>query len=267
MKTVVITGSARGFGFEMAKEFRLKNYNVMLSDLNLENLENAKNELLNIPSQGDVSVCVANVTKYEDMENLWSEAAKTFKTVDVWINNAGVNQRDLPIMELSKDELDFVLNVDLHGTVYGSQVAFKNMHKQGFGAIYNVEGYGSNDAMMMGLTMYGTSKRAITYFTQALAKESKTLNSPVIVGRITPGIMITNFLTTANGKNNEITLSEKTKKVYNILGDYPETIAKFTVEKIVKNKKNNAQFTWLTGTRAFCRFLTASFKKRNLFND
>ena len=47
------------------------------------------------------------------------------------------------------------------------------MIKQGHGAIYNVEGYGSNDAMMLGLSMYGTSKRAITYFTQALAKESE----------------------------------------------------------------------------------------------
>lgn len=41
------------------------------------------------------------------------------------------------------------------------------------GSIYNIEGYGSNDAMMLGLNMYGTSKRAVTHFTKALAKESE----------------------------------------------------------------------------------------------
>ena len=42
MKTVVITGSARGLGFEMAKVFKRNNYNVMISDLNEENLKDAK---------------------------------------------------------------------------------------------------------------------------------------------------------------------------------------------------------------------------------
>ena len=55
----------------------------------------------------------------------------------------------------------------------GYQVVFAGMKEQGFGQIFNVEGYGSNDAMMTGLSIYGTTKRAVTYFTQALAKESE----------------------------------------------------------------------------------------------
>ena len=54
------------------------------------------------------------------------------------------------------------------------------MSKKHNGAIYNIEGYGSNDAMMKGLSIYGTSKRAITYFTQALAKESEELKTGVL---------------------------------------------------------------------------------------
>lgn len=52
----------------------------------------------------------------------------------------------------------------MKGTIYGSSIAFKNMKKLGFGQIYNIEGYGSNDAMMLGLSIYGTSKRAVIYF-------------------------------------------------------------------------------------------------------
>ncbi len=264
MKTVVITGSARGFGFELAKYFRMENYNVVISDLTDELLMEAENKLSQIKSQGKIIKVICNVTYYDQLQNLYKEAEQAFGTVDVWINNAGVNQRDVSLAELKKEEIDFLLDIDLKGAIYGSKVAFEHMKTSG-GQIYNIEGYGSNDAMMLGLTMYGTSKRAITYFTQALAKEAKTLNSPVCVGRITPGIMITNFITSANGKSGSVTLSEKTKKVYNILGDYPETIAKFMVRKIVKNKKNNAQFTWLTNRRAFGRFLFCWCRKRDFF--
>lgn len=265
MKTVVITGSARGFGLELAKQFKANSYNVIISDINLENLKKAEEELKRCSGVGQVMAEACDVTKYSEIEALWGKVVKKFISIDVWINNAGVNQPDKAIYELSKEEVDFVLNVDLHGAIYGSQVAFKNMLKQGFGQIYNLEGYGSNDAMMKGLNIYGTSKRAITHFTKALAKESDELKAGIKIGRLSPGIMITDFLTSSGGKNGTVTLSEKTKKVYNILGDYPEPIAKFMVAKIKKNKKNNVRFNWLTNGKAFVRFMTAGFNKRNFF--
>ena len=181
MRTVVITGSARGFGFELAKEFKRNNYNVVISDINEERLVEAEGVLRRAPGAGGVLAVVADVTSYENLEQLWKMTTKKFVSIDVWINNAGVNQPDKAIYEMTKEEVDFVLDVDLKGAISGSQVAYKNMLKQGFGQIYNVEGYGSNDAMMKGLSIYGTSKRAITYFTRALAKESKTLKSNVLV--------------------------------------------------------------------------------------
>ena len=54
-------------------------------------------------------------------------------------------------------------------------------------------------------------------------------------------------------------------KVYNILGDYPDVISDFMVEKIIKNTKNNVKFNWLTNTKAAYRFATAGFNKRNFF--
>ena len=64
-----------------------------------------------------------------------------------------------------------------------------------------------------------------------------------------------------------IELDEKTKKIYNILGDYPETIAKYMVKRIIKNTKNNVKFSWLTNRRAAFRFMFSSFKKRDFFKD
>lgn len=266
MKTVVITGSARGFGFEMAKIFKANNFNVVLSDINKENLEKAKEEIDKLSTQSQVVSVMCDVTKHDQLENLWSEAVKAFGGVDIWINNAGVNQPDKPMCELTQKEIDFLIDVDLKGAIYGSKLAFGYMKEQGYGQIYNVEGYGSNDAKMTGLTLYGTSKRAITYFTEALAKESDDLTGgKVCVCKLTPGIMITDFIKTANGGKTQIELPEKTKKIYNILGDYPQTIANFCVPRMIKNTKNGYKVVWLTGARAFSRFLTAGFSKRNFF--
>lgn len=266
MKTVVITGSARGLGFNMAIFFREYNYNVVISDLKEENLIRAKEELEKTKSEGKIEYKVCNVSKYTDLEELMKFAVSKFEKVDIWINNAGVNQPQKPIWELSENEINTIIDVDLKGTIYGSKVAMQEMSKNKSGAIYNIEGYGSNDAHMLGLNMYGTSKRAVTYFTESLAQEAEEKNTGVIVGKLSPGIMITEF-TTHSLVNDSIELSEKTKKVYNILGDTPETVGKFLVDKMVKNTKNNVKINWLTNSKAFRRFLTAGFNKRNFFGE
>ena len=267
MKSVVITGSARGLGFCMAKLFREFDYNVVISDLDEERLENSAKELEKIDSKGKVLYKVCNVTRSCDIQNLIDYTVEEFGNIDIWINNAGVNQTDKPIWELTEEEIDLVFDVDLKGSVIGSKLAFLEMMKKKTGAIYNVEGYGSNDAMMMGLSIYGTSKRAITYFTQALAKEAEAKDTGVIVGRLSPGIMITDFITNALGDKEKIDLPEKTKKVYNILGDYPEVVATFLVGEMINNKKNNAHIEWLTGRKAFWRFMMSFFNKRDFFKD
>lgn len=268
MPVVVITGSARGFGLAQAKKFKGLGYNVVISDINEANLLKAVEELNKINSESTKALQVkCNVTDINDLENLYLAAQKEFGGVDIWINNAGVNSPDKPVYLLTDKEISFILDVDLKGTIYGSKVAFAHMKEQGYGKIYNVEGYGSNDAMMTGLTMYGTAKRAVTYFTRSLAKESEDkCEGKIKVCRLAPGIMITEFITNANGDKSKIELSEKTKKIYNILGDYPETIVDYVVPRMIKNKKNDKQILWLTSRRAFFRFLTAGFKKRDFFN-
>lgn len=265
MQTVVITGSARGLGFEMAKQFKKNNLNIVISDLKEENLRTAKEELDKIASSSIVEYQVCNVTSSKDIQELIDFTKNKFNTIDIWINNAGVNQPDKAIWDLTEEEIDLVLDVDLKGAIIGSKLVMEEMSQHHKGAIYNIEGYGSNDAMMLGLSIYGTSKRAITYFTQALAKESEERNTGVIIGRLSPGIMITDFITNALGNKEKIELPEKTKKVYNILGDYPDVVATFLVEEILKNTKNNAHIEWLTNGKAAWRFMTSAFNKRDFF--
>ena len=266
MKTVVITGSTRGLGFEMAKLFRQNGHNVVLNGVNEQRLNKAVNDIEALPGEGRVTGFAGDLSDTASIKGLMEHAVKSFGEIDIWINNAGVNQPMKPVWELSDDEIEAVLDIDLRGAVLGSKVAVLQMEKQKSGGfIYNVEGHGSNDAMITGLSMYGTSKRAVTYFTQALARELEEKGSNIKVGRLSPGIMITDFTVQSLGGKGSIELSEKTKKVYNILGDYPDVVAKFLVAGMLANTKNNAKIEWLTGRKAAWRFMTAAFNKNDYF--
>lgn len=263
MKTVVITGSARGFGYEMLRVFRENNFNCIICDINKESLKEAKNKLEKMQYSGKVLSYQVDITKQEELTKMIENILKEVKTIDIWINNAGINQPDKYLWELDENTINRLIDVDLKGTMLASNVIIPYMLKQGYGAIYNVEGHGSNDAKIPKLTLYGTAKRGVTYFTESLAKE--LLDKNIIVGKITPGIMLTNFISTSLGDGDKIELTEKNKKIYNILGDYPETIAEYIVPKIINNKYTNVKFAWLTNRRAFARFIKAMFVKRDIF--
>ncbi len=264
MKTVVITGNARGFGYAMSELFYQKGFNIVLCDINESALKEAKEKLAG-KGQGKILSYQCDITQEVQVKNMIEDIIKESGSIDIWINNAGVNQPCVPIWELDSETINRLIDIDLKGTILCSKLVMPIMIKQGYGQIFNVEGYGSNNATQLGLSLYGTSKRAVTYFTEALTKEVKTMNYNICIGKITPGIMITNFIDTSLGDGQKIELDEKTKKVYNILGDYPETIAAFMVDKIISNTKNGAQFTWLTTFRASYRFMTSSFNKRDFF--
>lgn len=265
MKTVVITGSARGFGYAMLEIFYKKGFNVVICDVNKEAVTEAVSKLSKVNGKGKVLSFVSDITDEDSVRNVICSTLESVSTIDIWINNAGVNQPNKAIWELDKKTIDRLIDIDIKGTILCSNLIMPVMIKQGSGQIYNVEGHGSNDAKIMGLSLYGTSKRAITYFTEALAYESKVKNTNVLIGKITPGIMITNFINTSLGDGEKINLDDKTKKIYNILGDYPETIANFMVDKIINNTKNDVKFAWLTNFRAFGKFIKACFKKNNYF--
>ena len=264
-KTVVITGSARGLGYEMAKCFRKKNYNVVISDLVKKDIDKAREDILLEHGNGDVIGIVCDITKGNDIDNLIKETIKKFKKIDFWVNNAGVNQPDKLIWNMEDDEISRMIDIDLKGTIMASKYIMKVMEKQGYGAIYTVEGHGSNDAIIPGISIYGTAKRGVTYFIKALAKEAEKNKLDIIVGALSPGIMITDFLVNSF-RNKKMELSDKNKKVYNILGDYPDVVARYLVNRMINNTNNGVRISWLTNRKACFRFIASIFRKRNLLD-
>ncbi|MDF2699980.1 MAG: hypothetical protein K0Q49_1536 [Haloplasmataceae bacterium] len=197
------------------------------------------------------------------MEKLWDKSIEKWKTIDVWINNAGQNVPHEYCYETDETYVDAVIDTNLKGVIFGSQVAAKNMIKQGHGQIFNMEGLGSNDMIQPNTILYGTTKRALTYFTKGLAIELE--NTVVKASRLSPGMMLTDFIMkTPEGNESPVIHDKNFKFIFNILADKPETVAAFFISRILNNKKNDAHIVWLTNTKAMFRFMSKPFVKRNL---
>lgn len=261
MKNVVITGSTRGIGFSMAREFLQAGCNVTLSGRG-EVLAEAPRAALS-PFEGKYIYISCNVQKKASLQQLWDVSLAKWGRIDIWINNAGQNTPHKFSWETDETYTENVIKTNITGLIYGSQIAAAGMIKQGHGAIYSMEGLGSNNLIQIKIILYGTTKRALTYFMKGLAKELE--GTGVIAGRLSPGMMLTDFITKSpDGEQSEVIADEKFKKIFNILGDKPETVAKFFIPRIINNTKNDDHVAWLTNRKASWRFMTAVFRKNRM---
>jgi len=261
MKNIVITGSTRGIGYAMAKEFLRNGCNVTFSGRHENALDPLKEDLKDHWDQIHYVSC--NVQDPLQLEHLWAEANKHWGSIDCWINNAGQNAPHEFIHETAYKDTAAVINTNILGMITGSQIAAREMLKQGHGQIWNMEGLGSNNMIQVKTILYGTTKHALTYFTKGLAKELE--GTPIKIGRLSPGMMLTDFIMKApDGSASGALEAKNFKFIFNTLGDRPETVAAFFIPRILSNTKNDAQLVWLTNFKAMTRFISAPLSKRKL---
>ena len=261
MKNIVITGSTRGIGFSMATEFLRAGCNVTLSSRGEAIAASIRKELS--PFEGKYIYVPCDIREKENLQKLWDTSLARWGGIDIWINKAGKNTPHLFSWETSETDTENIINTNLAGIIYGSQIAATGMLKQGHGAIYSMEGLGSNNMVHPKTILYGTTKHALTYFMKGMAQE--LAGTDVIAGRLSPGMVLTDFITkTPDGQPAEVIANEQFRRTFNILADKPATVAKILIPRILSNTKNDAQIAWLTNRKAAWRFMTAGFRKDRL---
>jgi NAD(P)-dependent dehydrogenase (short-subunit alcohol dehydrogenase family) len=256
-KVVVVTGGTRGIGRGLVEAFLDRGCAVALCGRSASSVDAA---LAGLRGRSVTGV-VADVSDEAAMQKLWDEAVSTFGRVDVWINNAGVSAPRGQVQDLDLQHVRDAIDTNLLGTIAGSAVALRGFLAQGSGQLWNMEGFGSNGQRAPGLAVYGASKRAVTYFTRALLKDTK--GTPVQVGLLSPGIVATDLLTgDYDGQPEQLA---KAKRIFNILGDRVETVTPWLADKVLATRRTGAHVQWLTKPKAFGRFATAGFRKRDIF--
>lgn len=261
MKHVVITGSTRGIGYHLALHFLHNHCKVTISGTTEAGVESSVNQLLEAIPGSEVQGFVADVTQLSDVDNLWNSAVENFGSAQIWINNAGIDQSALFFEKLDPEEYEKIIRINVLGTMHGSTVAIRNFKAGEGGQLYNMAGFGSNGQMMKRMTLYGTSKRAVQYFTKSLAKENR--GTAVKIGLISPGMVMTDMIYDRIGDYPD---PENVKKIFNILADKPETVCPWIVGKILANRKNGKHISWINNLKVSWRFMTSAFNRRNFFD-
>jgi len=181
-KTVIVTGSARGIGLAIAKNFSEKGANVVISDIDQEMVETVASEF-----KTPVIGIKANVTESAEVENLFKQTIDKFGSVDVVVNNAGIT-RDTLMIRMDEKDWDMVLDINLKGAFLVTKSAAKLMMKQRSGRIVNISsvvGLNGN----AGQANYSASKAGLIGMTKTVAKELGTRG--VTVNAVAPGFIET----------------------------------------------------------------------------
>jgi len=183
-KSVVITGGASGIGYAIAKEFLADGANVTVCDMN-------PNPPKFDAKEGQFLYVVTNVTSKDSVDNMIAKVVETFGSVDVIINNAGINLPRLLVDEGNRYELDEatwdkVMNVNLKGVFFCAQAAARQMLKQGKGVIINMSSESGLEGSE-GQSVYAATKNAVNSLTRSWAKELGRKGIRVV--GIAPGIL------------------------------------------------------------------------------
>ena len=263
MKIVVITGSTRGIGLGMANAFLAQGCAVVVSGRSVSAAEKAAAELAARHDPARISGFACDVTRFEQVQSLWEAAVRRFGRVDIWINNAGIANPQMEFWTHPPEQVRSVVETNLVGAMYGSIVAVRGFQAQGSGSLYNMEGLGSGGGRKVkGLALYASTKAGLSYFNESLIEETR--GSTVLVGRLRPGMVVTDLLTAQyEGRPQDW---ERAKRVFNILADRVENVAPWLVQKVLANTRHGALFSYLGGAKVLSRFLLAPFSKRKVID-
>ena len=186
-KVAVITGGTRGIGKAIAKIFAQNGYNLVINyvseNTDIESLEKE------IKNNNEILFVRANVSKFDEAENLVKNAIERFGKIDVLVNNAGIT-RDNLILRMKEEDFDSVIATNLKGTFNVTKNAVSYMMKKRTGKIVNISsvvGVSGN----AGQCNYAASKAGIIGFTKSIAKELASRG--ILANCIAPGFIGTDM--------------------------------------------------------------------------
>lgn len=163
MANIIITGSSRGIGFELAKLFADEGHLVLALSRNDKPISDLKHE--------NISSFPFDLSKKSDLEKL-SAFLANWKPVDILINNAG-KLLNKPFLETSASEFEEVYQVNVFGVVSITQAVLPKMPKEGHVVTISSMGGVQGSMKFPGLSAYSSSKAAVITLTELWAEEFK----------------------------------------------------------------------------------------------
>jgi short-subunit dehydrogenase len=192
-KVIVITGASSGIGASLARQLSGNGHQVVLAARRKKELEEVAARCA-----AEHLTVVTDVTRREDMQRLRDVALERFKSIDVWVNNAGrgVGRR---VLELTDPEFDEIIDVNLRSVLYGMQAIIPYFQQQRKGHLVNVSSYLSLVPLVSYRSIYSAAKSAVNSLTENLRKDLCDSYPDIAISLVFPGAVNTDFVKKALG--------------------------------------------------------------------
>jgi len=230
-KVAIITGGSRGIGQATAMLLAKHGVNVVITSKDKTRLENAAKEMKNVVS------IVGDIRKEDDVKNVVKNTIETFGKIDILVNNAGIFPKVKPLHEISEQEWNEVIDVNLTGQFRFTKAAIPHLMKTG-GCIVNV----SSDAGLKSFEnfeadAYTASKGALVLLTKAWAIEYAKYK--IRVNCVCPGIVETDMTQSYLGNEIDRSMAIAEHPIGRI--GVPEDVAKAILYLV------SEESSWVTG--------------------
>lgn len=189
-KVGIITGGGQGIGKRIAERLAAEGTSVVIGDINLDTAEQTAKEI-EIKFHSKTAFLQTDVKRMEDIYRLIDFTVNRFGEINIIVNNAGILYQTR-IQEITEDEWDEVLAVNLRGVFFCCQAAMNYMKKQRQGRILNVASSAGKMGGIAAGAHYSASKAGVICLTKVFARELASFG--VTVNAIAPGFVNTTLI-------------------------------------------------------------------------
>ena len=192
-KVAIVTGAAKGMGRADAIKLVGAGAKVILCDIDFEGCQQAAEEIKK-NARGEAIAIKCDTSKKSEIDNVVAEAVKKFGKIDILVNNAGIFPFE-PFLQMSEQNFEKVIDVNLKGYFLMAQACAKEMAKQKSGSIINIASIAATMGFA-GLSHYCASKGGVVAMSRVLAQELVPFG--IRVNCINPGAIDTPGASSAN---------------------------------------------------------------------